>query len=163
MTILSRTQAILHQVNPSPFSYNINPPPFASSSMLQVPVREHNLASTKAVILVCTPVKPPRSLNQTISSHDPRGYRSGVHPEEPGSGHCPSTCPRLVASAPPPASPRHNHPYPITRCHARTFCRPAQYIPVQTLTRYSPCSKSPVTPSSVTVCKPSPRSLISVK
>lgn len=27
--------------------------------MLQVPVREHNLASTKAVILVCTPVNHP--------------------------------------------------------------------------------------------------------
>lgn len=71
--------------------------------MLQVPVREHtNLASTKAVILVWI-MQTHAVLILALANTDriPMN-RSGAHPEEPGLGHCLSTCPRLVIVMPLP-------------------------------------------------------------
>ena len=58
-----------------------------------------------------------------------------------------------------------HHPAITIHTHNKMPCTHGDFA-IQTTAdtdKNSPCSKSPVTPSSVTVCKPSPRSLISVK
>lgn len=69
--------------------------------MLQVPVREPtNLASTKAVILVWIMQTHAVLIFAIVNTDGIPMNRSGVHPGEPGLGHCLSTCPRLVIVMP---------------------------------------------------------------